>query len=787
MYGKLVGLIFLKGNFVLVTGSFLSRMLNRFWVKTMVVPQNPLSELKLDPSKPIIYVLDQNSASDLLALKKACSECALANPYKPLKIHGKEIPAVIYLHDWNLFTKGSLKKDRAVYMERYQQLLDLHLAYADVDIQLIPVTCFWGRHPGKQNPRKAFSGFSNPSGIKKAWSIMTAGKDHLIRFNAPISVRHLVEKSSDKNSKQQAYKLARLALHYFTSQHRSSRGPQIPARKQMIKNVLASSTMQQTIQEHSEQSGQSIEQVRAECRQYLQEISSNFSYRFLRLFRAVLTKVWNGIYQGIEVHHAQRVREATQSGAEIVYMPCHRSHMDYLLLSYLLYEEGLVPPHIAAGVNLNFFPAGGIFRRSGAFFLRRSFKNNPLYGKVFKAYFAMLFKQGYPIEFFTEGGRSRTGRLLPAKTGLLAMSVQTFLEQPERNVMIVPVYIGYDHIMEVSTYMKELSGQKKESESVWQVLGIIKKLRNFGRAFVSFGEPINLKQYFDQQQPLWRQQGVNDSALKRQVNHLANQVMTSINSTTAVNALPLCAAILLASQRHQLGKRNMLALIRLHQAILASSVGESGVTYPQQSADKVYAQALAMNKFSEAHHVVRSDEMQSSYLTYYRNTIVHLFALPALLSFAMLKLAKQQRQINLSSLLPLITPLLEFVEAEYFIEINRTTLSDQVQGLLEQLQQNNVLQLDADNISISDEESLILLSKHLIETRRRYCCVLNLLAENSELSDLQIIQECKKQLAEQALEPFDEKVFKVFIKQLDRKTLTEAKLQSLLNILSEEE
>ena len=204
----------------------------------------------------------------------------------------------------------------------------------------------------------------------------------------------LVDKNKNKNQKQQAYKLARLALRYFSCQHRSSRGPQIPDRKKMIKNVIASPMMQQTIEQQSQERGQSITTVSAECTAYLEEISANFSYRFLRVFRAILSKIWNGIYQGIEVNHAQAVRDATQSGAEIIYMPCHRSHMDYLLLSYLLHAEGLVPPHVAAGVNLNFFPAGGIFRRCGAFFLRRSFRDNPVYGKVFKAYFAMLFKQG---------------------------------------------------------------------------------------------------------------------------------------------------------------------------------------------------------------------------------------------------------------------------------------------------------------------------------------------------------------------------------------------------------
>ena len=773
---------------MLAKGSFWSRLISRFWVKSAVVPQNPLVELKLDLSRPIVYVLDQNSVYDLLSLQKVCRELALPDPYLPLQIHGTTLSAVIYLHDRYLFSKKPLQQEKSTYLQQYQQLSDLHLKYADLDVQLVPVTFFWGRNPGVENPRQAFSGNSNVSFLQKTWSILTAGNDHLIRFNTAISVKMLLGKNND--STQQAYKLARVALHYFSTQHRSSRGPQIPNRKKMIKQVVASEKMQQIIKQQSLESGESEAVIGKKSHAYLEEISSNFSYRFLRVFRFILSKVWNGIYQGVEVNHAQAVREATQSGAEIIYMPCHRSHMDYLLLSYLLYGEGLVPPHVAAGVNLNFFPAGGIFRRSGAFFLRRSFKDNPLYGKVFKAYFAMLFKQGYPIEFFTEGGRSRTGRLLPAKTGLLAMSVQTFLDQPERNVMIVPVYIGYDHIMEVSTYMKELSGQKKEKESAWQVLGIFKKLQNFGRAFVNFGEPINLKQYFDQQQPNWREHALSEQAFQLQVNHLANNVMQGINQVTAVNALPLCAAILLASANYQLGKQRMLTLLQLHLQLLGKMSDNTGMTYPKLSPELIYQQALEMNKFSESNHVVSCDHQQSTHLTYYRNTVVHVFALPSLLSYALIKLnneSNEDAEINTIQVIDVITKLLGFVEAEYFLKESSEILEKRVLDLLVEFKAANLITFDGNILALSNTSFLQVLSSHLSETRLRYHCVLSSLSEDLAHTDETLILATKNKLAGKSIEPFDEKVIKVFIKQLNRHNLTLLQVEELLTCLSVKE
>ena len=141
------------------------------------------------------------------------------------------------------------------------------------------------------------------------------------------------------------------------------------------------------------------------------------------------------------------MRKLALEGHEIVYVPCHRSHMDYLLLSYLLYHQGLVPPHIAAGINLNFFPVGSIFRSWGAFFIRRTFKGNRLYSTIFREYLAELFYRGYSVEYFIEGGRSRTGRLLEPKTGMMSMTIQALQRGLTRPISIVPVYIGYEHVL----------------------------------------------------------------------------------------------------------------------------------------------------------------------------------------------------------------------------------------------------------------------------------------------------------------------------------------------------
>ncbi len=175
-------------------------------------------------------------------------------------------------------------------------------------------------------------------------------------------------------------------------------------------------------------------------------------------------------------------------------MPCHRSHVDYLLLSYQLLTNGVAIPHIGAGINLNLPVLGPILRRGSAFFLRRTFRGDPLYSTVFREYIAQLFARGVSLEYFIEGGRSRTGRLLSPRGGMLSMTLRSFLRESRRPVVFQPVYIGYEKIMEGNAYIGELSGQPKEKESLLGFFSAFGALRqHYGRVALNFGEPIFLQ------------------------------------------------------------------------------------------------------------------------------------------------------------------------------------------------------------------------------------------------------------------------------------------------------
>src|SRR5260370_7692435 len=180
----------------------------------------------------------------------------------------------------------------------------------------------------------------------------------------------------------------------------------------------------------------------------------------------------------------------------VVFCPSHKSHIDYLVMSFVLWKRGYSMPLVAAGANLSFFPLGPFFRRGGAFFLRRSFKGDVVYTAVFKAYLKKLVREGVHQEFFPEGGRSRTGKLLTPKLGMLTWEVEAVLEGARDDLNFVPVSIAYEKVPESKSYSRELAGPAKRPEDLKPLLSVWKVLRSrFARITLPFLHPLPLAKF----------------------------------------------------------------------------------------------------------------------------------------------------------------------------------------------------------------------------------------------------------------------------------------------------
>lgn len=705
-------------------------------VKSKSIPADPICELGLDTTRPIMYVLPYNSKADILTLRAQCLAHNLPDPLVPLEIDGVSLPRYVFIHGGpRVFTYYTPKEES---IKLFHDYLDLHNRNPELDIQMVPVSVMFGRSPGREK------GEVNPplrtmNGLQKFFAVSWLGRDSFVRFSPPVSLRRMAtEHGTDKSIAQ---KLARVARTHFARQRLAAVGPRLPARQALFNKLLASKAIARAVEDEARSKKISTEKAQQNAIALMEEIAANFSYEAVRLSDRILGLTWNRLYKGINVHNAERVRQLAHDGHEIVYVPCHRSHMDYLLLSYVLYHQGLVPPHIAAGINLNFWPAGPIFRRLGAFFIRRTFKGNKLYSTVFREYLGELFSRGYSVEYFVEGGRSRTGRLLDPKTGTLSMTIQAMLRGGTRPITLVPIYIGYEHVMEVGTYANELRGATKEKESFLQMVRGLSKLRNLGQGYVNFGEPLPLMTYLNQHVPEWRDsidpiESIRPAWLTPTVNHIATDLMVRINNAGAANAMNLCCTALLASRQRSLTREQLTDQLNCYLDLLHNVPYSPDATAPTMKASALIDHALQMNKFElekdTIGDIIILPREQAVLMTYYRNNIMHMLVLPSLIA----AIITQHNQVTRQALIAQIAVIYPMLKAELFLRWDEQQLTAEVEALLAELVRQQLVVVVDNNIEVNTSQALVLelLASGVRETLQRYAITFWLLSTNPSMN-----------------------------------------------------
>jgi len=417
--------------------------------------------------------------------------------------------------------------------------------------------------------------------------------------------------------------------------------------------------------------------------------------------------------------------------------------MDYLLLSYAIYREGYAIPHIAAGINLNMPLVGRFLRKGGAFFIRRSFRGSALYTVVFMSYLGAIMARGHPIEYFIEGGRSRTGRLLKPKTGMLAMTVRSYLRDPRKPVVFLPVYFGYERIVEGSTYVAELSGKPKEKESVFGLLRTLKKFRErFGQVHVNIGEPIALDEL------LARHAGES----RELIEELAQRIMVNINAAAAVTPINLLALTLLAAPRQTLPETDLLRQIDLYLALLRSFPYSERVTVTPLAAAEILNYGLSMKAITREMHtlgdLVRMSGESAVLATYFRNNVLHLLAMPSLLACAF----DSNATLRTEDLQRLAWRIYPYVASELHLRWREEELPGVVAGLLETLAGHGLIEADRERgfwhrppSSSAQAVQLSLLAQATLQTIERYYLAVALLlkAGSGEITQAALEQRCQ--------------------------------------------
>jgi glycerol-3-phosphate O-acyltransferase len=457
-------------------------------------------------------------------------------------------------------------------------------------------------------------------------------------------------------------------LRKLERERRSIVGPVQKGNERMRSEVLKSVKLRSVIRDLAGEGEKERLVLTTRANTMLRELEAQPEPGMIRVLDVVLDTLVNRIYDGVEVDEGglERVREAAKQGT-LVLLPSHKSHVDYLMLSFIFYRAHLQLPLIAAGDNLSFFPLGPVFRRGGAFFIRRSFGGDRLYASVVDAYIRRLIREGYSIEFFLEGGRSRTGKLLPPKLGLLNMVVEGALSVPNKRVFFVPVSIGYDRLVEGSAYVRELTGGEKPKEDARGLLKTTRILRGrYGRLNIQFGNILSLQDIRLNGDPKVGAGGelVALSPAKRRalVTRLAHRVMGEINGATAVTPGAVVATALLNHKKRGLSHGELVAtssqlttvLKRLGARISHWLVDANGelredsirdaaqlfleaemivATVPGEGAGSAQRKRAKIYTGSDVVYVVPDDKRLSLDLT--KNIIVHFFVPRALVATAL--------------------------------------------------------------------------------------------------------------------------------------------------------
>lgn len=709
------------------------------WVKPRIAPDNPLEKLALDPERPVCYILSSTSLSDFVVLDHACRRLGLPRPYfTERRLPTKERATCIFL-------PPQLDPDRSPLDNLVQRGLDKQ----DFDAQLVPVALYWSRDPGKETSlfRVIFSDSPLAGSLRKFFIILANSGNTLLHFGQPISVRDFLkdgEPLDPARGARAAQKLKRVLRIHFSRERVATLGPSLSRRTLVLDSLLGAPGVREAMRERIEQDRSTPEQATAEALKYADEIAADFSSAAIRFVELIVNWGIQRIFDSVQVYHFDRLRQYAQDHA-IVYTPSHRSHFDYLLVSLLVYRLGLVPPHIAAGINMNFWPVGILLRRCGAFYLRRSFAGNRLYTAVFRAYVDILLSRGYSMEFFPEGTRSRTGRLLNPRTGMLSMVVLSFLRDPQRNVAIVPSYVGYDKVLEVNSYFKELKGvAKKQKESTVGLLKATKLMnKSAGTAYLAFGTPIRLQEYFDKHVPDWRQRVAAEAPESRTpwvettITALSQEIGTRINAAATLNATGLVGLVLLANPQQALAENELIEQMEHLLALLRAVPYSKDFTILEASTSELLKTAVRVARLTRVPHpwgdVIMAQDREAVLLTYNRNAVQHLVAVPALLA----RFFKNHDELDEEELVKSAEQFYPFLRAELYLRWDAEEIGPIIRKYLDALVERGLLKRDAargllrrPELATPQFSSLLGLGRILRTTLERTCMTTILLAEH---------------------------------------------------------
>jgi glycerol-3-phosphate O-acyltransferase len=571
------------------------------------------------------------------------------------------------------------KPDPLVYLIEMQKQIDR-------PIVLVPQLMFFGKKPLPAMPSlmdTLFGTSQRPGKLRKIIPLVRHPGRIFVELSQPLNLRQWLDQSvrAEKTIDHQALQLRHRLLLQHNRHRQSITGPILKSGEELKESILTSDRVQAFIRKQADARQEPIYKIRKKADGYLDEIAARYSPAVIRIMSSVVGWIVNSMFDGAVVDKPglSRVKAMSMNGP-LVLVPCHKSHIDYLILSYVLYHNNMPCPHIAAGKNLSFWPLGPIFRGGGAFFLRRTFRGAVLYSRIFSAYIHKLLEEGFNIELFIEGGRSRTGKLLMPKLGLISILLDAYRNGACENMTFVPVYIGYDRIIEEHAYVHEVEGGKKEDENLSQVIRARRFLKKrYGKIYINFHTPISIRDLLaDSPEPLDRMPQKEVNALCR---NLGWRIINAIDKETVVTPHGLVAAATLNISRSRFTQEELMEAVntyltfastnnaKLADTIIVNPDGAMEYAIDRYLSRKLLEKAPGDKDLPDDQADFSVNPAKRSLLEYYKNNCISYFVPAAFTAMAILR--KDAFQFNAADLHTEYHFFQDFFKYEFAFDLDR--------------------------------------------------------------------------------------------------------------------
>ncbi|MEL6870212.1 MAG: glycerol-3-phosphate 1-O-acyltransferase [Pseudomonadota bacterium] len=414
---------------------------------------------------------------------------------------------------------------------------------------------------------------------------------------------------------------------------RKLRGGRYKVPRRVAQGLKASRRYQQALRNVSEETGESIAALEARAEDIFKELIATPRGFWQDVIAAFNRRIISMGYQPdfvIDRDKLLQIREVVR-GKPSVLLWTHKTHIDGFAVFSMLFENDFPVPHLLGGVNMAFGGLGYAARRSGGIFIRRSFQDDPLYKMILRQYIGYLLEKRFPLSWAFEGTRSRVGKLMPPRYGLLKYVLEAAQASDSNDLHIIPVALNYDLIRDVKDYVKEQAGGVKRPESLRWFLGYLRGLRKpLGKIYIDFGEPIVLRDMPTEEDEL---------GLKK----IAFEVGVEANCVTPITLTSLVTTILLghapgALTRLELSKEMVryLRWARARGIPLTSDFDRDALDDLNKLADVLGDHGL-ISRYDEGPDIIYAIvPEQHRAASYYRNTTIHHFVIKAIIELSLL-------------------------------------------------------------------------------------------------------------------------------------------------------